>query len=177
VKRYVAFTYRKYYPGGGKPDCIGAFDTPSEAMEITASDIYSWSDTAFLDILDTAEGSCSCPTRSSVRPARPGKEHEERTARREEDDFDDDVADYVPAAHTDPVEAMLDSAGLKRWAVEANHFELPEAASLVVEAGSWAGAASLATKALGTPARMDSIECLGPSEGTVPSIVAVSVRK
>jgi hypothetical protein len=105
------------------------------------------------------------------------QEHEERTARREEDDFDEDVADYVPTAHTDPVEAMLDSAGLKRWAVEANHFELPEAASLVVEAGSWAGAASLATKALGTPARMDSIECLAPSEGTVPSIVAVSVRK
>lgn len=75
------------------------------------------------------------------------------------------------------VEAMLDSGGLKRWAVEASHFELPEAASLVVEAGSWAGGASVATKALGTPARMDLIDCLGPAEGTVPSVVSVSVRK
>lgn len=36
LKRYLAFGYDTYYPGGGWSDLVGSYDTVGEAVEIVA---------------------------------------------------------------------------------------------------------------------------------------------
>lgn len=196
MKRYLAFTFNKYYPGGGKNDCIGAFDDARQAMDV--AEVDEWGNRPeYLHILDTQTGNWHFyEGRSDETPGRCwrllGKQsmedvtalsmeqyeqgREEREAKRER--LVEAEAKRKQRLAANPVEAMLQNRSLKTWAVECHHAELSnETASIIVDAYSMDTAIRMATEALGLAARLTSIECMGPSQNSAPQVVVLEVRR